>query len=173
MKITRKEALVLAAIFRFKSLSPEDYGEIKETILAEEGLDFLEPEQLDEKIRKRLIYRLSETKNSYIESIIRKEIGFSLSIAGAEPRLYTCNCCGYKTLKKKAEYFVCHVCFWEDDGMTDLKRYSACNSMKLEDGIKNFKKIGVYDPKYLKCVKEDRFRMYHKNEKIKIAFNGW
>ena len=29
---------------------------------------------------------------------------------------FSCPCCGYPTLGGRAEYEICELCFWEDDG---------------------------------------------------------
>jgi hypothetical protein len=31
--------------------------------------------------------------------------------------MYTCPCCGYKTLPGRGDYDLCSVCWWEDDGV--------------------------------------------------------
>jgi hypothetical protein len=40
---------------------------------------------------------------------------------------------------------ICLVCFWEDDGIFDLKVISNPNVMNLETGRKNFLKFGAYE----------------------------
>lgn len=35
------------------------------------------------------------------------------------PRLALCPCCGYPTLKRRAEFDICPLCCWEDDGQDD------------------------------------------------------
>lgn len=64
-------------------------------------------------------------------------------------KLLPCPCCDYRTLTKRADYDICAVCFWEDDGHdTDgLDRYSGPNPITLRAARENFKKFGACDEK--------------------------
>src|SRR6267143_2433569 len=34
-------------------------------------------------------------------------------------KAYRCPCCHFKTLHERGGFFICPVCFWEDDGQDD------------------------------------------------------
>lgn len=39
--------------------------------------------------------------------------------AAPGPELYTCPCCGHRTLPERGAYEICGECGWEDDGQDD------------------------------------------------------
>lgn len=63
-------------------------------------------------------------------------------------RKYKCLCCGYYTLDETI-CDICHVCGWEDTGITDLDIYDGLNhdsylrSINLREGITNYNKYGT------------------------------
>ena len=62
--------------------------------------------------------------------------------------LYTCPCCGYRTLSDSpGSYEICHVCFWEDDQIQVLDPWFAggANKPSLVEAQKNFARIGACD----------------------------
>jgi len=72
-----------------------------------------------------------------------------------------CYCCGYFTLKERGNYYICKVCFWEDDGCLDLKKISHPNHMTLERGRRNFLQFGACEERFVKNVvknPESRYR---------------
>ncbi|WP_199539314.1 CPCC family cysteine-rich protein [Dyadobacter luteus] len=66
--------------------------------------------------------------------------------------MYTCPCCGYKSLAEKASesiYEICPVCFWETDPVqNDNPEYEGgTNSVSLKAGQRNFLVFGACDKK--------------------------
>ena len=41
------------------------------------------------------------------------------AVGPAEDGPYACPCCRHLTLDERADYDICPVCFWEDDGQDD------------------------------------------------------
>ena len=60
---------------------------------------------------------------------------------------FQCPCCDYFSLKRRAEYDICKVCFQEDDGndLTSLDVHSGPNHMALREARDNFKEFGACD----------------------------
>lgn len=72
-----------------------------------------------------------------------------------------CYCCGYFTLKERGNYYICKVCFLEDDGCLDLKKIGHPNHMTLEQGRRNFLQFGACEERFVKNVvknPESRYR---------------
>src|SRR6266545_1525849 len=68
----------------------------------------------------------------------------------AEKDIFTCPCCGYPTLRSWAEYEICSLCRWEDDGQddvdADLVRNGPNHSFSLvEAREKEVKRIIIED----------------------------
>lgn len=72
--------------------------------------------------------------------------------------MYTCPCCGYKTLENEppGTYDICPICFWEDDPIQYEERYYAggANRFSLVEAQKNFKKFGACDGNALAYVRK-------------------
>jgi hypothetical protein len=49
------------------------------------------------------------------------------------PRLATCPCCGYPTLRERRAWETCCICHWEDDGQDDLP-YSTLGPDEVAGG---------------------------------------
>lgn len=66
-----------------------------------------------------------------------------------------CPCCDYFTLEEYADWEICSVCFWEDDGH-DLNRQddpSSCNrGLTLHQGRENFRQFGACEPEMVQHV---------------------
>ncbi len=85
-------------------------------------------------------------KNSWLENRLCDFPGQKfgeLKIIGEPERLVGCLCCGYLTLTQRGHYEVCPVCFWEDDGQTDLDHFSSPNYMTLRQGKNYFSNTGA------------------------------
>ncbi|UQS14287.1 CPCC family cysteine-rich protein [Pseudomonas sp. HS6] len=54
--------------------------------------------------------------------------------------LEVCPCCGYHTLPSLADYDICDLCHWEDNGTTSLDSYSSPNHMTLREAKESFAK---------------------------------
>ncbi|WP_345779118.1 CPCC family cysteine-rich protein [Vibrio sp. Isolate24] len=59
----------------------------------------------------------------------------------AKDTLYACPCCGYATIGKPAEYEICEICFWEDDGQ---------DGVSLSEARFNFLVFGAAEQKDLR-----------------------
>ena len=46
--------------------------------------------------------------------------------------MFGCPCCGMYTMPSLADYCICPLCGWEDDGTPD-GTYSDCNAGTMED----------------------------------------
>ncbi|MDE5546198.1 MAG: hypothetical protein K2I88_01915 [Anaeroplasmataceae bacterium] len=70
---------------------------------------------------------------------------------------YKCPCCGFYTFatKPKGGYFICPVCFWEDDPFQsqdpDLEGFA--NSVSLNQARINYKKFGACEKDMIKYVR--------------------
>ena len=58
-------------------------------------------------------------------------------------KLYTCNCCGYKTIKERDNYEICPICNWEDekiniDSLEETLDFNSCNYLSLFEAQENF-----------------------------------
>lgn len=102
-------------------------------------------------------------KNEYLSEQISKILGEKIVVEGQIEKLLACPCCQYLTLKERGQYYICPVCFWEDDGNNDLIRYSSPNHMTLAEGRANFNKYGAVNESSLKYVKPDSRERYLKS----------
>ena len=95
-------------------------------------------------------------KNSYLLSYIHQHLGQSGlkpdSISGQPAPLFACPCCLYQTLTRHAEYEICPLCFWEDDGASEPDDYSSPNHMTVAQGQLNFARYGACDQTMLKNI---------------------
>lgn len=68
--------------------------------------------------------------------------------------MYTCPCCGYKTLKEEHEYNICSICYWEDDWyqFVDVDSIGA-NKVSLREAQKNYLEFGACDKSVLNFVR--------------------
>ncbi len=77
--------------------------------------------------------------------------------------LFTCPCCGYKTLSEKASgtFEICDICFWEDDNiqLDDPNYEGGANRVSLKQGQKNFLEFGACEKS---CI--DNIRKPNKND---------
>ena len=58
---------------------------------------------------------------------------------------FTCDCCGNRTLLRKAHYEICAVCGWEDDYGVDPDQESGPNRISLSEARANFQRYGACD----------------------------
>ncbi len=64
-----------------------------------------------------------------------------------ETNLFTCPCCGYKTLKEEppGTFEICRICNWEDDDLQfddPDSTEGANNGLSLRDWQKDFYEVG-------------------------------
>lgn len=85
--------------------------------------------------------------------------------------LFTCQCCGYKTLKEgtKDSYEICKVCFWEDDLVQneDPNYEGGANEVSLRQAQTNFKMFGVSERKFKLNVVKPSVGGYIKDDNFK------
>ncbi|MGY1617127.1 CPCC family cysteine-rich protein [Geodermatophilus sp. SYSU D00691] len=71
--------------------------------------------------------------------------------------LLPCPCCGSRTLPGHANYDICPVCFWEDDGTTALDHPSPVNRMAcLLEARNAYTAWGAMDPEFVHRTRPPR-----------------
>ena len=71
-------------------------------------------------------------------------------------KLYACPCCGYATLAEVANYEICEICFWEDDGQDDPEQnecFGGPNKVSLKEARFNFLVFGAAERNQTDCVR--------------------
>jgi len=66
--------------------------------------------------------------------------------------LFMCPCCGYATLEAVADFEICDICFWEDDGQDELEldcEIGGPNGVSLAEARGNFIEFGAAEKKDL------------------------
>lgn len=102
-------------------------------------------------------------KTEYVLDRLKKINQGITAVAGEEEELERCPCCGYHTLDERGMYFICDVCFWEDDGVDKDDEYSGPNHMTLGEGRENFRKYGACHKRSLNSVDRDGPRKYRRS----------
>jgi len=69
-----------------------------------------------------------------------------------------CPCCYCKTLSKRADFEICEVCFWEDDGQDDydadiIRECSPNGRLSLTVARQNYRKFGACEENMLENVR--------------------
>ncbi len=105
-----------------------------------------------------------------IKSKLRVKIENSREVAEPIGDKLQCPCCDYFTLEKRGEYDICHVCFWEDDGVDidNIDIHSGPNHLTLRQGRQNFLKFGACDSSMVKNVLGESDKKKFKLEKRTI-----
>jgi hypothetical protein len=71
---------------------------------------------------------------------------------------FTCPCCGYKTLNLEppGTYDICHICYWEDDGVQfkDPDYDGGANRVSLRKPQPNFKRFEACEEVFKDSVKK-------------------
>lgn len=84
----------------------------------------------------------------------------NVSKATEKQPTYRCPCCGYLTLRGRAGYEICPVCFWEDDGQdchdAEDVRGGPNGSLSLTQARLNFREFGASDLKSVQHVRKTR-----------------
>lgn len=72
--------------------------------------------------------------------------------------LYTCPCCGYKTLKdgNPGSFEICSICYWENDNVQfDEPFYEGgANRVSLYEAQRNFIEFGACDKDSIDSVRK-------------------
>jgi len=77
--------------------------------------------------------------NGFLSEIVHAVTGYDIEVIGEVDVLFSCPCCGYKTLTelhdtiKGTGYDICPYCRWEDDGTVDINSYRAINQGSIQD----------------------------------------
>jgi hypothetical protein len=82
----------------------------------------------------------------------------------SEPRhgapTFRCPCCKFQTLRARAGFECCPVCYWEDDGQderdADVVRGGPNGTLSLRQAQVNFQKFGASEEYYRKNVRPPR-----------------
>jgi len=73
---------------------------------------------------------------------------------------YRCPCCGYLTLRGRAGFEICPVCFWEDDGQdshdADEVRGGPNDLLSLTQARRNYMEVGASDRTFLPYVRKPK-----------------
>ena len=69
----------------------------------------------------------------------------------------TCPCCGFRTLRERAAFEMCPVCWWEDDGQddadADVVRGGPNGELSLSKARLNYRECGASDPVFVGSVR--------------------
>jgi len=162
MHILRLEAIAWCSFIKLGMLSENDRGACIEGALCEleEAVDS-EAEKI-KYARAYIEHSFAGYQNKYLEYFIKQNTGITIYVEGPAPALFTCKCCGYKTLTDEGEYDICKVCFWEDDGLTDEGKHSSPNHMTLGEAKRNFVLYGASTESSLPFLDSDRFLQFSK-----------
>ena len=71
-----------------------------------------------------------------------------------------CPCCRCKTIKKRRQFEICEVCYWEDDGQDDSdadeNRGGPNGSLSLSEARANYQRLGACEASMLENVRPPR-----------------
>jgi hypothetical protein len=71
---------------------------------------------------------------------------------------HRCPCCKFKTLPGRADYDICPVCFWEDDGQDEAEADEVWGgpngNLSLRQAQKNFAAIGAIEERVRRFVRK-------------------
>lgn len=150
--VSREDAVTLMAWDSLFKLPAEDKEVIVYEYLSEnesfEGTIDVENADYNGYIIDYLKEGLKCVSNEYIGRRLSEMFSSDIKILGAPDLYESCLCCGYRTIKSRGEYFICPVCYWEDDGLMDVEGYGHANKMTLKQAIENYKTIGASDAKF-------------------------
>jgi len=171
MILRRKEAIILSSFFKLLNLSEEERKTQVENSLAEIELEIedVTPEVGNYHARKSIEYRFSFYTNSYLQTFLSKHLATTIEVKGKSRKLLPCVCCGYKTLRGIG-WEICNVCFWEDDGITELNKISGPNYMTLFEAKQNFQKFGVMYDDSQRNYDPDRMLQFEKTVMPPVTF---
>jgi len=117
----------------------------KELLQSEEPLYEINNSRYDDLVLIGLRYGYIGVKNEYLSQRLTTTYNTRIIVEGDVEVLFACPCCHYKTLEERGGYFICKVCWWEDNGGNDPLVYSSPNHMTLAMGRDNFEKYGNVD----------------------------
>jgi len=162
MILTRKEAIKLISFVQMIRLSSDEKERKTLDALSEANIESATEAKKNLYLRKYLEEEFKYVKKSFIENVLTETLNCKIDVEGKDAPLFSCQCCGYKTLIKQGEYFICRVCFWEDDGSSQEEKFSSANKMTLREGKNNFELFGVVKKDFSRFVDKDRMLKYEK-----------
>ena len=119
-------------------------NELKTELSAAEGTEHPEHARYDALILAALRYDYVGTVNAYLEQRLEQLGQPKTRVEGMVEQLYTCPCCGYRTLESRGDYDICKVCRWEDDYTNDPAHTSSPNgAMTLGEARRRFATLGA------------------------------
>lgn len=75
-----------------------------------------------------------------------------------DKKKYACPCCGFFTYTEEVggTYFICPVCFWEDDPLqlSDPDYEGGANVVSLNQARKNFIALGAIEQRVVEFVRK-------------------
>ena len=122
MELTRKD---VAKVISFIRTSIAENEELSSIISVDSEYDNTD-----------LVYGIT---NEYLSSLMETITGSKIEVIGDVEELYTCPCCGYKTLTELYDvdegtgYDICPLCGWEDEGTIDIHQYRSINRGSIVD----------------------------------------
>lgn len=79
-------------------------------------------------------------RNEYLSKKCSDILGIDINVVGGVEKLERCPCCGYRTIKERGCYYICKVCYWEDDAIVNEENtYSSVNNMSINKYRKEMK----------------------------------
>ena len=99
--------------------------------------------------------KLVGVTSDYLERRLVALTGIRASVEGEAEARTECPCCGYASLPEDGFFEVCLVCFWQNDGGA-----AGANSLSLEEGKKNFERLGAMEERFRDAVLPDGKERY-------------
>jgi hypothetical protein len=124
--LTRKNAFILVEKMRDILIKELDFVKYMEGDTSSIDIELNEVE-------------LQGVSNGFLAEIINTIFGYKVEIVGEVEELFTCPCCGFKTLtelydiNKGTGYDICPYCQWEDDGTEDINSIRSINNGSIKD----------------------------------------
>lgn len=84
-------------------------------------------------LEEAMLHEYYGVTNNYLSKKCSMMKGSEIEVIGNTDHLEKCPCCGYRTIKERGFYEICPVCYWEDNGVDEINRYSSPNHMSIED----------------------------------------
>lgn len=100
-------------------------------------------------------HELIGVTNEWLASRLPEYGDDKTQVVGTVELLEPCPCCSYRTLHEREQYYICPVCFWEDDGSDELERHSGPNHKSLTNGRSLFTETGVSDQRFVDIISQD------------------
>ena len=135
-KITRENVFKLMAKCRLFFCSKDQIIEL----LEDYGVDVnADDEYIEEKLFDSLVCMYQGVSNGYLSEFYEGITGEKVEVVGEVVDLFSCPCCGYKTLAERCNpeegtgYDICVYCNWEDDGTENIDVATSINKGSMKD----------------------------------------